>query len=530
MSRMHAVVLATSIACILAGCSPIEEDNSLGDTSVEDADTQPGDVDTADIDSDVPTDKDAGDDASGDVTDAVDSADTRDAETSAECGPNPPMPASAFSTVYDVGPGEAYATPNEVPWESLSAGTLVRIHHRAEPYAVKWVINSEGTADQPIVVRGVPDGDALPVITGENATTRDALDFWSESRGVIKVGGSSTPSTPNGPAYIHIENLEITGAKASNSFTDDGGSTGSYDDNAAAIYIEAGSNIVVRNCDIHGNGNGLFSAWASRDILVSGNNIWGNGNEGSIFEHNSYTESQGITFQYNRYGPLCDGCPGNNLKDRSAGTVVRHNWIEGGNRQLDLVDSTHEEQLQRADYNTTMAYGNVLLETPDQGNSQVVHYGGDSGDTQNYRKGTLYFFHNTVVSTRSGNTTLMRLSTNDENAYVRNNIVHATAGGARLAIIDDTGLVDLENNWLTDGWVSSHSGTPAGSIDASSNVTGGAPGFLDLDGRDFSLAGEASASGAAGGLEDPAFAPECQYRKHAAGAVRTSAEDPGAVE
>ncbi|WP_419641612.1 hypothetical protein, partial [Thiolapillus sp.] len=62
-------------------------------------------------------------------------------------------------------------------------------------------------------------------------------------------------------------------------------------------------------------------------------------------------------------------------------------------------------------------YGNVLIEPDGAGNSQMVHYGGDSGDSGDsgnesiYRKGTLYFYHNTVVSTRDGNTTLVRLST-----------------------------------------------------------------------------------------------------------------------
>ena len=37
-----------------------------------------------------------------------------------------------------------------------------------------------------------------------------------------------------------------------------------------------------------------------------------------------------------RSAPAADG---NNLKDRSIGTVVRYNWIESGNRQLDLVDA-----------------------------------------------------------------------------------------------------------------------------------------------------------------------------------------------
>jgi CRISPR/Cas system-associated exonuclease Cas4 (RecB family) len=50
-------------------------------------------------------------------------------------------------------------------------------------------------------------------------------------------------------------------------------------------------------------------------------------------------------FQYNRFGPLCAGCNGNALKDRSIDTVVRYNWIESGNRQLDLVDAEDDPSL-----------------------------------------------------------------------------------------------------------------------------------------------------------------------------------------
>ena len=65
---------------------------------------------------------------------------------------------------------------------------------------------------------------------------------------------------------------------------------------------------------------------------------------GNLFHHNSYTAAIGITFEYNRYGPLLAGAGGNNLKDRSAGMVARYNWIEGGNRQLDLVDAEDSSQ------------------------------------------------------------------------------------------------------------------------------------------------------------------------------------------
>jgi hypothetical protein len=52
-----------------------------------------------------------------------------------------------------------------------------------------------------------------------------------------------------------------------------------------------------------------------------------------------------MVYQFNHFGPLRANCPGNNLKDRSAGTVIRYNWIEGGNRQLDLVDAEDSAEL-----------------------------------------------------------------------------------------------------------------------------------------------------------------------------------------
>ena len=40
----------------------------------------------------------------------------------------------------------------------------------------------------------MPDGNALPVITGQNATTKTDLSYWNENRSVIKVGGSNLPT------------------------------------------------------------------------------------------------------------------------------------------------------------------------------------------------------------------------------------------------------------------------------------------------------------------------------------------------
>jgi len=167
---------------------------------------------------------------------------------------------------------------------------------------------------------------------------------------------------------------------------------------------------------------------------------------GRFYEHNTYTEAKNITYQYNRMGPLRSGAEGNNLKDRSAGTVIRYNFILGGNRLMDLVDS--EELSNESSYQKTFVYGNILVEEDDGLNNQVIHYGGDSGNTSQYRKGTLYFYHNTLFSLRSGNTILLRLSTNDKQADVRNNILIVQAAGDKLALLAESGQITIKNNMI----------------------------------------------------------------------------------
>ncbi len=87
---------------------------------------------------------------------------------------------------------------------------------------------------------------------------------------------------------------------------------------------------------------------------------------------------------------MAAGCGGNNLKDCSAGLVVRWNWIEGGNRHLDMVDAGDTDVIVNDPRcHETFVYGNVPLEPGDEGNSQIIRYGGDNGNTSIYRKGTL---------------------------------------------------------------------------------------------------------------------------------------------
>lgn len=428
---------------------------------------------------------------------------------------------------HDVGTGKKFSDPNDVPWESLQPGDQVNIFWRAQAYKSKWVICRRGTEQKPIVVRGIAKDGKLPVIDGENAEARKALDYWGDQRSIIKIGGAKKP-TDLMPAYIVIENLEIRGARPPFSATASKGVV-KYAANAASIWVEKGEHITIRNCTLHDSGNGFFASHQSKDLLVEGCSIFGNGIEGSIFEHNVYTEAAGMIFQNNRFGPLRENARGNNLKDRSAGLVVRYNWIEGGNRQLDLVDAQGSAEL-RDDprYRKTFVYGNVIIERDNDGNKQIVHYGGDSDKTDWFRKGTLYFYNNTVISKRRDNTLLFRLSSNGEHVDCRNNIIYSMAKERALDVASATGSVDLGNNWFKTGLIRQKNNIR----ETGKLLMGEFPGFVDEAKQDYRLTSDSPCLKAAAPLDKiPAEQISSrQYVPHQTSKARPTTKDLGAFE
>lgn len=443
--------------------------------------------------------------------------------------------AEALATVYDVGPGQPFPTIGSVPWESLNAGDLVNIYWKSTPYKEKFVLSRVGTSTAPIIVRGIlgPGGER-PILDGNGATTRPQLVYYSQERGVIKIGGSTVPFADGlsvNPQHLVIENLEIIGARQPNSFTASDGTTKSFTAPASAIYLEFGDNITVRNCVIRGNGNGFFSfssdTTTSSNVLVEYCYIYDNGNSGSNTHHNNYTESRGITFQFNRFGPVCSGCNGNGLKDRSSGLVIRYNWFEGAvNRTFDLVDAQDSSLLRNdPNYHKAYVYGNVVVVDPlPGGNNDVVHFGGDtSGNGSGYRRGPLYFYNNTVVSNRTDKTRLFRLSTNNQSCDARNNIAYTRlAAGSTLKVLDSFGTLTITQNWFKTGWAAYNVNRPKGIVINNGTLTGTAPGFVNEAGGDYHLLGSPCIDTGAALHPDvlPTFNVIMEYVKHQAGTTR----------
>jgi hypothetical protein len=457
---------------------------------------------------------------------------------------------------YEVGEGRKHASLGAVPWERLSPGDRVLVHARKEPYREKILLSARGTKEQPIRVCGVagPDG-AVPVIDGAGATTRRESVYPfppTQERGVVVVTLRRGDRWGYKPGHLVIQGLEIRGAVGAvgggenrrdgqaprtdaNTFVDNEGKTRAYNRNAACLFVERGEHITIRGNVLTDCGYGLFVASdateevLSREILVEGNWIHGNGYVGLDRRHNVYSEAVGITYQGNHLGPLRPGALGNQLKDRSAGTIVRYNWIEGGAHLLDLVEPEESAPMALKDprFRDTWVYGNVLVSRPEDG-SNVVHYGGDNGNPAIYRKGTLHFFHNTVVvranEQNRWNTTLFRVETNDETVHAWNNVFWRE-GTTRLSLMKASGKLKLGPNWISSGYApfqyEPKDGASVAGLDAL--IAGDAPGFVAPADGDYRPA-RASAVAREGAAPPPDLPAEhalvLQYARHRRAAPR----------
>ena len=402
-------------------------------------------------------------------------------------------------TSYDVGDGQAYETIGDVPWFQLGAGDTVRIHWRAEPYREKVLISNSGAEGDPIRLCGVvgPDNQ-MPVLDGENATT-SPNQHWHQylplqDGAVIMIAEDADDDYGTRPEWITIEGLVLRGAHPDNSYTNSEGDTRPYGDLSTGLYVVPAAHLVVRGNIFTDNSVGMFTlskdetdAHVVEDLLLEGNYFYDNGVVGTDRRHNCYIQAMGVTVQFNRFGRLRPGALGGNFKDRSSGTIFRYNWVEGGARQLDLVDAQEHAEHAQADprYRQTFVYGNTIINSEAEGDgSYLVHYGGDTvGFEQNFRKGTLYFYNNTILVQANAldrwRTGVIEASTNDETVDMRNNII-VREGDTNMGLVARDGTLNLGVNWVSEGYWPAYEDF-GGTIEGESNLITGSDPMLDAD-------------------------------------------------
>ncbi|MFT5850659.1 MAG: hypothetical protein ACI87J_000612 [Colwellia sp.] len=427
-----------------------------------------------------------------------------------------------YGDTYTVGPNQTYENLNKIPWLELIAGDTVLIHHRDEPYRTKIGLHSIGTKDKPVTISGVANYEGkLPIISGENATTPDSLiDFfsekWDEANALILIKRDRSIRWGLKPSHIIIENLILTGASTTNQFTDQFGKKRNYAQSSAAIWASLVDTLSVKNCQIIDNGNGIFvlsknsEEEISRNILIEGNTFSNNGVENSFRQHNIYTQAAGIIIQHNKINSLRPLSKGAAIKDRSSGTVIRYNKIFAGAYAIDLVDPEDSYKIltQEPNFHDTWVYGNTIISAANNENrvyaSRLIHYGGDTGVTEIYRKGTLHFFHNTVFldiySTHnslplSWRTRLFIMDTNDESVEASNNIFYSH-GDTNVSWLSGFGHLTLSGT----NWVSTNTAVNADNIEFSGSYTnnskmilGKTIGFTDIESYNFKLRNGSSA-------------------------------------
>ncbi len=457
-------------------------------------------------------------------------------------------------TTYHVGPGQSLATLGEVPWFKLKAGDTVYIHYQPTPYYEKILISGQGTPSQWIRVLGVPDpvSGALPIISGNNAVTSKNNHYhWQDLggngiqwSGVVQIAvHADGPDDPGGaaqlPSYIEIANLQVQDGYQTYSFTGENGAKAKYDIFAACIYARSAQHILVRNNILTNCGLGFYNwtgdgsnggkTWwdgVQVDTVLRDNYFYNNGVVNNYSEHQTYTESDGTIIEGNYYGAPRTGMLGSQLKDRSAGTIVRYNYIEQSPAgwDLDLVEPEESWNVLAAKpyFKQTFVYGNIVVNkgvfNPDYVHWNEDHYFGNKGKAE-VTGSKLFFYHNTVVTVANQSDIYGGITSLFNNEYggfdckpgslpgvidVRNNmfaVLPRTAGAAPSTY--QFGYCGSENFVFGTNWVSpNYTFKAASKAGAEAIITSAQnnPGFVDVNSNNFHLAANSPLIGTGGAL------------------------------
>lgn len=446
----------------------------------------------------------------------------------------------ATATDYHIGPGQPYSSIGAVPWYALGPGDTVYIHYRSTPYREKFLISSRGTPNQWIRVLGVPGPNGeLPVISGDGATTASTMHYrWQDASGpntiqhlgVVQIAvraDGADGNAPN-PGYIEIARLRIQDGFKTYSFTAENGTSASYDGFAACIYAKSPQHLLVHDTILSNCGQGFYNwtgggatdAWweaLAVDVELRSNYIYNNGNPDSYTEHQTYTEADGVIIEGNRYGPQRAGALGSQLKDRSAGSVVRYNYFEQSPAgwDIDLVEPqegcpslcyTSGATVPNPKYLQAFVYGNVIVNR-NVTSPNVVHWNEDHQAGQGRAtepNGRLYFYHNTFVSLTDAS--LASLFNETYGSYdcpatalpgrivATNNIIYSTAPAFQFGEYchgrndqsPNIGHFDFGTNWVSPAYTLQVTTDSTGTANLVA-PPGNAPGFVSIANDDFHL-------------------------------------------
>lgn len=458
--------------------------------------------------------------------------------------------------VATTGTGASERAIANVPWYQLGPGDTVYIHKRSTggragdgAYHEKIYLSGQGTATQWIRVLGVPDGSGnLPVIDGANAitptTSHNRWTGWNVVQYDYVIGAGATAEDAGSPAYIEIAQLEVRNGSPAYTFTAEDGTTGHpYEDFAACIHLRAPQHALVRDNVLHDCGQGLYNWTADGsdasnywgqvavDVTIRGNYFYNNGWSGVYTSHQSYTEADGVVIEGNRYGTPKSGMLGSQIKDRSAGSIVRYNWIEQSPMGWDIDLVEPEAGCPALGYSTCVGvsgsginngtilhppgnpkyleawvYGNVF-DNPSNTDPNFIHWNEDHNSDTYGRAvlpaGRLYLYDNTFANRGANNFSSFVNETDGGfncpgialpgRVVMWNNIIYSGAAAYQLGEYCTKGNFDFYANWLSPGWTGHYaSATGTGNLTTGTNAT---IGFTAIGTSDYRLTASSAALG-----------------------------------
>jgi hypothetical protein len=413
-----------------------------------------------------------------------------------------PLPNTDYTTIIEVGPGKTYEELYDVPESNVTAGTLIKIYYRSEPYRIKIYLKIQATETAHFRIQGIPDENGnLPIITHENSTHNwgsDNINQWNDNLAIITINGSWGEK----PSWIDLVNLHLKIFGVNQEDGDNG------------IWSKA-DHVSVKGCVFENCGNGVFFQASNNDLvdissynLVEGCRFTHCGVNGSYLLHNIYTQGAHSLVQFNYIEQEQDGALGSTLKDRATFSVIRYNYMEGTARTIDLVEPEEAEVATNDNpgWDNAFVYGNII--TISRTNSGVpFHYGWDDNDDpyEYHRKGTLFFANNTIVmkaNDNEWNVSLFDINEASTKINFVNNILLANGSGMHYFYMlrsgdnRDGGTINFTSSWVkafaidnNDEW-QLYDTNESGDFHMNGEnnlLTGNEPGFTDAGNGDYTL-------------------------------------------
>jgi len=298
--------------------------------------------------------------------------------------------------------------------ERLQPGDVLEVQS-GEIYRGQITLQNSGTAERPIVIRGV--GERKPVL---------ATSGGFKGGAVVRIWGS----------HWVMENFEITGER----------------DKATARGLYAvGDDITIRDTVVHDvAGQGIQGSDSAGSLTLERVEVYHCG--GGQFAHQIYVGTDNAKFPsavFRMQGCyIHDGLGGNNVKSRASRTEIYGNWIEAATfHELDLIGADPKGQKGAPDLREDAdVVGNVFRKRSGSGG----YFARLGTDTTGASNGRYRFFQNTFVvdADYSGFATVFGIKAPVQSVEVFNNVFYSPVAKLRL-VYGEPVATSGANNWLS---------------------------------------------------------------------------------